>query len=184
MSYFKNMEVFLGVIRKYMQIRGVPTQKELAELVQVGESTMSRFLSMKSSVVDEQLVAKICSKLNIPTHEVIDFVEEDATDKFRLLVQFHKDQDKVATVEAPAADEVQSTKAKITVGGRQTTIPFSRQPQEDRRDLSLKEKLERLTPKQKRYMSDFLELDLEARDLIADIGDTVFRYLKQKEIDL
>ncbi len=71
-------DMFLGVVRKYMQLRGGLSQKELAEQVNIGISTMSRFLNQKTKELDPQLIASIIAKLNIPLHEVIDFVEEDS----------------------------------------------------------------------------------------------------------
>jgi DNA-binding MurR/RpiR family transcriptional regulator len=49
MAEFKRekVEMFLGVVRKYMQVRGAMSQKDLAEQTDVGVSTMSRFLSQK-----------------------------------------------------------------------------------------------------------------------------------------
>jgi transcriptional regulator with XRE-family HTH domain len=92
MAEFKrdNVETFLGVVRKYMQMRGAMSQKDLAEVTDVGVSTMSRFLSQKSTEMNPQLIAKITAKLNIPLHEMIDFVEEDFNDRFVRLVKFYK----------------------------------------------------------------------------------------------
>ena len=85
------LEVFLGVVRKYMQVRGNLSQKDLAELTEVGVSTMSRFLNQKTSELNAQLISKIVAKLNIPLHEIIDFVDESYADKFVRLVRFYKD---------------------------------------------------------------------------------------------
>src|SRR4051812_31504275 len=86
------LENFLAVVRKYMQLRGGLAQKDLAEMMNVGISTMSRFLNLKTSTVDEQLVANIIATLGIPLHEVIDGVHEDSTETFKRLVQFYKEQ--------------------------------------------------------------------------------------------
>ena len=86
------LENFLATVRKYMQLRGGLTQKDLSEMMNVGISTMSRFLNLKTSTVDEQLVANIIATLNIPLHEIIDGVEEDSTETLKRLVQFYKDQ--------------------------------------------------------------------------------------------
>ena len=86
------LENFLAVVRKYMQLRGGLTQKDLSEMTGVGISTMSRFLNLKTANVDEQLVANIMATLNIPLHEVIDGVAEDSTDTFKRLVMFYKEQ--------------------------------------------------------------------------------------------
>jgi transcriptional regulator with XRE-family HTH domain len=91
------LENFLATVRKYMQLRGGLTQKDLSEMMNVGISTMSRFLNLKTSSVDEQLVANIIATLGIPLHEVIDGVEEDSTETLKRLVQFYKDQKKCRT---------------------------------------------------------------------------------------
>ena len=94
MAEFKRerVEMFLGVVRKYMQVRGAMSQKDLAEQTDIGVSTMSRFLSQKSTELNPQLIAKITAKLHIPLHEMIDFVEEDFADRFIRLVKFYKDE--------------------------------------------------------------------------------------------
>src|SRR5690606_724018 len=86
------LENFLAVVRKYMQLRGGLTQKDLSEMMNVGISTMSRFLNLKTSSVDEQLVANLIATLGIPLHEIIDGIEEESTETFKRLVQFYKDQ--------------------------------------------------------------------------------------------
>lgn len=209
MSNFNQDKIaeYLGVVRKYMQVRGSLSQKDLAEMTDVGVSTMSRFLAQKTSDINPQLVAKITAKLNIPLHEMIDFVEEDYADHFIKLVKFYKeDEDDFIKKEEPTSEAEtakgpvrsqsgeqkfedtfadalgggtanQSVTAKIKVGGRSQSIPF-----EGRRDgdLTIKEKLESLTPRQKAYMSDFLNLDIEGRDLIVDLGNDLFRFFRQK----
>ncbi len=202
MSNFNQDKIaeYLGVVRKYMQVRGSLSQKDLAEVTDVGVSTMSRFLAQKTSDINPQLVAKITAKLNIPLHEIIDFVEEDYADHFIKLVKFYKEDDEDFTREEPSVTETkgptqkqdfeetfadalgggtanQNVTAKIKVGGKSQSIPF-----EGRRggDLTIKEKLESLTPRQKAYMSDFLNLDIEGRDLIVDLGNDLFRFFRQK----
>ena len=83
-------EMFLGVVRKYMQIRGGLSQKDLAVKVNTGISTMSRFLNQKTKEIDPQLIASIVAYLNIPLHEIIDYVAEDSTQTFKKLVAFYK----------------------------------------------------------------------------------------------
>src|SRR5687767_14006427 len=102
------LENFLPVMRKYMQLRGGLAQKDLAEKMNVGISTMSRFSNMKTTSVDEQLVANIIATLGIPLHEVIDGVEEDSTDILKRLVQFYKDQ---KTTDQPQGEETGSRPA-------------------------------------------------------------------------
>lgn len=170
MAEFKRekLEQFLGVTRKYMQVRGALSQKDLAEKTDVGISTMSRFLSQKSTELNPQLIAKITAKLNIPMHEIIDFVEEDFADKFIRLVKFYKD-------ELSSIEEVNAEKPN---------------PQEnsanDKKaaDKSIREKLESLTPRQKAFMTEFLNLNLEERDLIVDLGNNLFQYFKMKGMNI
>jgi transcriptional regulator with XRE-family HTH domain len=178
------LENFLAVVRKYMQLRGGLTQKDLSEMMNVGISTMSRFLNLKTSSVDEQLVANIIATLNIPLHEVIDGISEDSTETFKRLVQFYKEQ-KLAD-QKPAEEESPKTKtsASFNVGGKKQSMPFGEtQSPLSRTDLSMKEKLESLSPRQKAYLNDFLNLDASDRDLIVDLGDTIFRYFRTRNIE-
>jgi hypothetical protein len=50
-------------------------------------------------------------------------------------------------------------------------------------DLTIKEKLQTLSPRQKTYLSDFLNLDQNDRDLVVDLGNAVFRYFSQKSVN-
>jgi len=184
------LENFLAIVRKYMQLRGGLAQKDLAEMMNVGISTMSRFLNLKTSTVDEQLVANIIATLGIPLHEIIDWVHEDSTDTFKRLVQFYKEQknngeQKTKTEEGfgRPTDAKAKTSATFTVSGRKQQMPFGEvQSTNPRSDLTLKEKLETLSPRQKAYLNDFLNLDVNDRDLIVDLGDAIFRYFKQRNI--
>ena len=185
------LENFLAVVRKYMQLRGGLTQKDLSEMMNVGISTMSRFLNLKTSSVDEQLVANIIATLNIPLHEIIDGVEEDSTETFKRLVQFYKeqktaDQKPGESEEAPRTQTEAKTKtnATINIGGKKQQMPFGEHTAGvTRTDLSLREKLETLSPRQKAYLNDFLNLDGNDRDLVVDLGDAVFRYFRQRNIN-
>jgi transcriptional regulator with XRE-family HTH domain len=190
------LENFLAVVRKYMQLRGGLTQKDLSEMTGVGISTMSRFLNLKTANVDEQLVANLMATLNIPLHEVIDGVAEDSTDTFKRLVMFYKEQ---MTNKAEAAlpeeelasgldDERGKTKttASINIGGKKQNIQFGEQTTTKPTrpvDLSIREKLQTLSPRQKAYITDFLDLGVADRDLIVDLGDAIFRYVRQRNVD-
>ena len=196
------VEMFLGVTRKYMQVRGAMSQKELAEQTDVGISTMSRFLSQKSTELNPQLIAKITAKLNIPLHEMIDFVEEDFADRFIRLVKFYKDElneDEVTPEEitdsAPdVATQKNENKTTTTTQRRLTAqerreetreiIKEEKTSSKDRADKSIREKLESLTPRQRAFMTEFLNLKLEERDLIVDLGNNMFQYFKMKGMDL
>lgn len=185
------LENFLAVVRKYMQLRGGLTQKDLSEMMNVGISTMSRFLNLKTSSVDEQLVANIIATLNIPLHEIIDGVEEDSTETFKRLVQFYKEQ-KAADQRPGESDESPRgqpetrtrTNATINIGGKKQQMPFGEHTAGVTRvDLSLREKLETLSPRQKAYLNDFLNLDGNDRDLVVDLGDAIFRYFRQRNVE-
>ncbi|MFA6236929.1 MAG: helix-turn-helix transcriptional regulator [Bacteriovorax sp.] len=188
----EKVEQFLGVVRKYMQVRGAMSQKDLAEQTDVGVSTMSRFLSQKSTELNPQLIAKITAKLNIPLHEMIDFVEEDFADRFIRLVKFYKDElsdiefdpnDLSATGTAKAV-----TKERENIRDEEADTRTPNQRKEDKvksnADLSIREKLESLTPRQRVFMTEFLNLKLEERDLIVDQGNNLFQYFKMKGMDI
>ncbi len=211
------LDEFLGIVRKYMQVRGSLTQRDLAEKADIGVSTMSRFLTRKTADINPTIVAKIVAVLEIPLHEMIDFVEEDYTDKFVRLVKFYKSAEELggssnkesdipsatagtkaeeaalqsqATLSDPLESALldglsigtaqRSANAKVQIGGKSRNIPFSPDETGRNSELSLKEKMAQLTPRQKAYMSDFLSLDMEARDLIVDLGNDLFRYFRQK----
>jgi transcriptional regulator with XRE-family HTH domain len=183
------LENFLAVVRKYMQLRGGLAQKDLAEMTNVGISTMSRFLNLKTSSVDEQLVANIIATLGIPLHEVIDGVEEESTETLKRLVQFYKEQRSAEKDSSEAAGAGRPTEAKtktnatISVAGKKQQLPFGEIPNQSQRgDTSIREKLETLSPRQKAYLNDFLNLDVNDRDLIVDLGDAIFRYFRQRNV--
>ncbi len=194
MADFKKekIEMFLGVTRKYMQMRGAMSQKDLAEQTDVGVSTMSRFLSQKSTELNPQLIAKITAKLNIPLHEMIDFVEEDFADRFIRLVKFYKDELKDGEFDPDAPTE----EGVATTAGEKETPKLeapegARTPNQRREDkaksnaeLSIREKLESLTPRQRAFMTEFLNMKLEERDLIVDLGNNLFQYFKMKGMDI
>lgn len=187
------IEMFLGVVRKYMQLRGGLSQKELAEKINVGISTMSRFLNQKTKELDAQMIASIVAKLNIPLHEIIDFVEEDSTQTFKKLVSFYKEDNSSDKVEEASEDaEMESfeksldnekTTQKTTASIRGVNIPFGERRAQDSKNLSVREKLDRLSPRQKTFLTEFLDLDIEGRDLIVDIGNSLFRYFKQGQVE-
>lgn len=200
------LDDYLGIIRKYMQVRGPMTQKELAEATGLGVSTISRFLSMKTTEINPQVVAKITAELEIPLHEMIDFVEEHFTDHFIRLVKFYKGdekKDQPAAQAKPATEQPKESapagnfedalvdtlktgstgnaqmnaSAKVKVGGQTRTMPFMADTSNE--DM-LKKRMAELTPRQKAYVADFLSLDIDARDLIVDLGNDLFRYFRQR----
>jgi transcriptional regulator with XRE-family HTH domain len=183
------LENFLAIVRKYMQLRGGLTQKDLSEQMNVGISTMSRFLNLKTSNVDEQLVANIIATLNIPLHEIIDGVEEESTENFKRLVQYYKD---LKTSDQPVGDDSykgtdakQRTQATINVGGKKQNVSFGENilGGSQKTEITIREKLETLSPRQKAYLTDFLNLDVSDRDLIVDLGDAIFRYFRSRNVE-
>lgn len=214
----ENIDIFLGVVRKYMQVRGGLSQKDLAEATEIGVSTISRFLNQKTTELNPQLIARIVAKLQIPLHEIIDFVEEDYADRFIKLVKYYRDEeggedyrkdddippDEADRLRREAAlseeeDEMEdeltrtlgyaggsqmSAKARVKVGGKSRVMPFEPDDEGPRSTKTLRDKLESLSPRQKAYMTDFLDLDMEGRDLIVDIGNNLFRYFRQKGMQL
>lgn len=215
------VEMFLGVVRKYMQMRGVGSQKDLATLTEIGISTMSRFLNQKTNDLNPQLICKITACLNIPLHEVIDFVDESFADKFIRLVKFYKDEEtnkgalpkeqtSTATATAPTTSYEKDRQAgeemmnalhetlapnnekkgesgtqeanayvRLSPTGPRHRIPFGAEGEDEGR-MSVRDKLAQLSPRQKAYMADFLNLDVEGRDLMVDLGSSLFRYFRQK----
>ncbi len=194
-----HIEMYLGVVRKYMQIRGGLSQKELAEQVDVGISTMSRFLNQKTKELDEQIIAKIVAVLNIPLHEIIDFIEEGSTQMFKKLILFYKEQAKPDAgygigMMNPTADDLSSTSrkvdtterrttAQVKVGGKSTSIPFGENHNRRNDDQSIRDKLQSLSPRQKGFLTDFLDIDEEGKDLVVDVSTALFRYFKQSRIE-
>jgi transcriptional regulator with XRE-family HTH domain len=171
-----------------MQLRGGLTQKDLSEQMNVGISTMSRFLNLKTSNVDEQLVANIIATLGIPLHEIIDGIEEESTETFKRLVQFYKDQKATeqnnAEIDSNTNETKIKTKATINIGGRKQHMPFGEAGPAGvtKPDTTIREKFETLSPRQKAYLNDFLNLDVNDRDLIVDLGDAIFRYFRQRNV--
>ncbi|MGI4994159.1 helix-turn-helix domain-containing protein [Halobacteriovorax sp. GFR7] len=198
----EKLDDYLGIIRKYMQVRGPMTQKDLAESTGLGVSTVSRFLSMKTTEINPQVVAKITAELDIPLHEMIDFVEEHFTDHFIRLVKFYKGDEKkeqpaqqarpqqqtstsggfedalVDTIKSGTTGNAQvNANPTMKIGGKTRTMPFVTDTSNE--DV-LKERMAQLTPRQKAYVADFLSLDIDARDLIVDLGNDLFRYFRQR----
>lgn len=198
MIQFNQDEVvnFLAVVRKYMQLRGGLSQKDLADKTGVGVSTMSRFLNQKTKELDEQMIANIVAKLNIPLHEIIDFIDEESTDRFKKLLAFYKGDEsadentRTASVSQAGSDDFESIEAGLEDTRTQTratikgvNMPFGERRATDNQSGSIRDKLNRLSPRQKGFLTDFLDLDGEGRDLIVDVGNSLFRYFKQKNAE-
>ncbi len=194
MSEFKKekWDHYLAIVRKYMQLRGIITQKDLAEAADIGVSTLSRFMGQKSSDLNPEIVAKITAKLDIPFHEIIDFIEESFEEKFKRLVLFYKgeltssinESDELGDALSSLGTAERPAQAKVSASRGQTrTIPFEPDEGSKFSQKSLKEKIEGLSPRQKAYLTDFLNLDMESRDLMVDLGNNLFRYFKQKGME-
>lgn len=182
----ERVEHFLGVVRKYMQVRGAMSQKDLAEQTDVGVSTMSRFLSQKSTELNPQLIAKITAKLNIPLHEMIDFVEEDFADRFIRLVKFYKDELGEESIDSDEVGDVTKEKENLSKNKVDDSpkVDSKTASAKQSAEMSIREKLESLTPRQRAFMQEFLNLKLEERDLIVDVGNNLFQYFKMKGMDI
>lgn len=180
----EEVENFLAVVRKYMQLRGAMTQKDLAETVNVGISTMSRFLNQKTKDFDPQLIASIVANLNIPLHEIIEFIEEDSTITFKKLVEFYKtnqnadqESDMDGLEEELGGGAKQKFTANISTGSQSRAVPFGSDEGSDK--LTMREKLNRLSPRQKGFITEFLDLDSDGRDLVVDVGSSLLSYFRQ-----
>lgn len=189
-------EMFLGVVRKYMQIRGGLSQKELAVNINVGISTMSRFMNQKTKDIDPQMIAAIVSYLNVPLHEIIDFVEEASTPSFKKLVSFYKEGQAADKEDSGVSSSDLDTMEEEFVERRATTqktsanikgvkVPFgeSSAANTSNEAMTMRDKLNTLSPRQKGFLTDFLDLDMEGRDLIVDIGNSLYRYFKQGQAE-
>jgi transcriptional regulator with XRE-family HTH domain len=172
------MNVFLPVVRKYMEIRQIQTQKDLADLTGIGPTSINRFFNLRTTSIDDRTVANIIACLDIPLHEIIDAVAIESTDALRGLVKFYKEQRTSDQVEE--VTERRQTHATINVGGRKQQMPFGERT--EKRDLTVREKLESLTPTQKAYINEFLDLDPHDRDLIVSLGDVVLRYYRTRNL--
>ncbi|MBT4793101.1 MAG: helix-turn-helix transcriptional regulator [Halobacteriovoraceae bacterium] len=186
-------DMFLGVVRKYMQLRGGLSQKDLAVGISVGVSTMSRFLNQKTKDIDAQMIASLVAFLNIPLHEVIDYIEEDSTETFKKMIIFYKESiESKENSESGSENDIESFeqsldetnsryKTSATIKG--VKVPFGERRAQTSTNLSIRDKLNQLSPRQKGFLTDFLDLDVESRDLIVDIGNQLFRYFKQGQAD-
>lgn len=202
----EKLPLFLGAVRKYMEIRGPMTQRELAEATNTGVSTMSRFLNQQTQELNPQLIANIIAKLNIPPMEIIDFVDEVYSDEFLRLIKFYKGEDpdfnRTQTSQHPPQPEADSgsmdddqeqeelakalneggsqrnATAQIKVGNKKTTLSYVAEGQGP-----LKEKIKNLSLHQKGFLSGFLNLDNDGRDLVANVGNEIINHLKQKGFD-
>lgn len=197
------IESFLEAVRKYMKLKGPMTQRELAEATDTGVSTMSRFLNQQTQELNPNLIANITAKLGIPLHEFIDFVDESYEQEFKRLVSFYKGEEITHTSQLKRrADDfpqdsgdtrvdhtqdsyrsggsAQRASANVRVGRSNTRLVF--EPEGDTDDV-LKQKIKDLSLKQQGFLNEFLNLDSDGRDLVADVGRNIIAYLKQKGID-
>lgn len=187
-------EMFLGVVRKYMQIRGGLSQKDLAVKINTGISTMSRFMNQKTKDIDPQMIAAIVAYLNIPLHEIIDFIDEDSTSTFKKLVSFYKEgqaadkeEESVSKSDLETIEEEfverRATAQKTSANIKGVKVPFGETTNTSNETMTMREKLNTLSPRQKGFLTDFLDLDMEGRDLIVDIGNSLYRYFKQGQAE-
>ena len=196
------LTLFLGVVKKYMKIRGSLSQKELSDLTNTGPSTMSRFLTQQTQALDADLIARIVAKLNIPLNEIIDFVDEETEKEFFRSVKYHKgeeieglgqdssnvfeddetmgddqDQEELAKALNDGGSQ-KNTTAQIKVGNKKTTLTYVAEGK-----APFKEKIKNLSLHQKGFLSGFLNLDNDGRDLVANVGNEIINHLKQKGLE-
>ena len=63
-------------------------------------------------------------------------------------------------------------------------MPFGENPAAaTKTDITIREKLETLSPRHRAYLNDFLNLDGNDRDLVVDLGDAIFRYFRQRNVE-
>jgi DNA-binding Xre family transcriptional regulator len=189
------LESFIATMRKYMSLRNNMTQKDLCEQTKIGVSTMSRFITMKTQEIDPQMIAMIVAKLNIPLHEMIEFVDQTYTDEFLRLVKFFKEDktglpvqgltdlplsagDTINAVEIIARKKLEETEKKK----EEPVVTTEKKEVAPAKELTLVEKIEKLSPRQRAFVLDFLKLDMESKDVIVDIGNSLLRYFDQKGI--
>ena len=61
-------------------------------------------------------------------------------------------------------------------------MPFGEKEKSDG-VTTIRDKLNSLSPRQKGFLTDFLDLEMENRDLIVDIGNSLLRYFKQGQVE-
>jgi transcriptional regulator with XRE-family HTH domain len=166
------IEVFLSIMRKYMQLRGNLSQKDLAEKSGIGISTLSRFINQKTKDFDDEVVARIVAFLGIPMHEMIDFVAEADTEQFKKLVGYVKEsmskEQEVERLRGIAVTSIDPA-GKVFIEKKTPGDEF-------------KDKIQNLPSRHKAYLSDFVELDAESREVMVDVGEAMLRYFKQNKI--
>lgn len=187
----KYLDHFLGIVKKYMHMRGPYSQKELAEMVDVGVSTMSRFINKKTTDLNSQLIAAIVAKLNIPLNEVIDFVDESYEEQFKRLVQFKRN-DGAPPVQGEEGGDKNEQQNKtntasnsgvssVTHSTAATASPgTSPQKKTSATQEGLREKLKGLSLRQRKFLEEFVNLGIDERDLIVDVADKMFVYFKDR----
>ena len=204
--YNEKLKQLVEIIEKYMFHRGNLTQKNLADRTGIGVATVSRLLNLQIKNPSDQDIVKIVARLNIPMSEVIDFIYPDDQDEFINLVKFYKTQmqtdkdsgdgnnsesdtggDPISNAEfnAEKGTAIKEAIAHVSIGNnpkRPLRFINENETNAKRNDRSIGEKMQTLTPKQKKFLNDFLDLDLEGRDLVIDIGTTLFNYFDQKEL--
>ncbi len=155
-----------------MQLRGNLSQKDLAEKSGIGISTLSRFINQKTKDFDDEVVARIVAFLGIPMHEMIDFVAEADTEQFKKLVGYVKEsmskEQEVERLRGIAVTSIDPA-GKVFIEKKTPGDEF-------------KDKIQNLPSRHKAYLSDFVELDAESREVMVDVGEAMLRYFKQNKI--
>jgi hypothetical protein len=116
-------------------------------------------------------------------------VDDESADGFIDLVQFYKDQKKTeqraSKEEGPRSqvDTKTRTQATINIAGTKQHIPFGENMvEQSKTELTLKDKLEALAPSHQAFMSDFLKLNGNDRDLMVNLGNILLTVFKQRDV--
>ena len=76
-------------------------------------------------------------------------------------------------------------RANVGVGkaGIKRSLPYEPDSTAKISPENIQNKVNALSPRQKQYLTEFLNLDMENRDLMVDLRNNLFRYFKQKGLD-
>ena len=105
-------------------------------------------------------------------HEMIDFVAEADTEQFKKLVGYVKE---TMTKEQEAERLRGVSVTSIDPAGK--VFVEKKSPGDE-----FKDKIQNLPSRHKAYLTDFVELDAESREVMVDVGEAMLRYFKQNKI--
>jgi hypothetical protein len=70
------------------------------------------------------------------------------------------------------------TQTTATIGKGRVPVTFGQREETDVSTIT--KKISGLSPRQKVFVTDFLDLDDEGKDVIVDLSNAMFRYFKQR----